>query len=231
MADPVQDFLAREKDALGDIANELGGDGSDVGSLDDLRDASEAVAQNPSSHSPAASGDQPTHENATASHNDFVTVPPYLNAEEEARPRSSASSHASSHQSSKEKGPATPMASAMMESWRANFEANIKERDEQEERKRQELEANAKRELDTWYSNYRSQLAARSTDNRSEGPKDASGKVYNSYSGPKPSVNDTQVWDSVCSMCDLQAKNSKSAHDLTRMRGLLLNLKTPTSAS
>ncbi|VDL98321.1 unnamed protein product [Schistocephalus solidus] len=203
MTDPVQDFLAREKDALGDIANELGGDSSDVGSLDDLRDASE-LARGPSSHSPAASGDQPANDDSHAFQSGFVTVSPHLSAAEESRPRSSASSHASSHQSTKEKVPVTPLASALMESWRANFEANIRERDEREEQKRQELEANAKRELETWYSNYRSQLAARSTDNRSEAPKDASGKVYNSYSGPKPSINDSQVWDSVCSMCDLQ---------------------------
>ncbi|VDN15910.1 unnamed protein product [Dibothriocephalus latus] len=170
MTDPVQEFLAREKDALGDIANELGGDSSDVGSLDDLRE----VARGPSSHSPVASGDQPTHEDSHAFQSDFVSVSPNPNAEEEPRPRSSASSHASSHQSSKEKVPVTPMASALMESWRANFEANIKERDEREEHKRQELEANAKRELEVWYSNYRNQLAARSTDNRSEAPKDAS---------------------------------------------------------
>ena len=63
-------------------------------------------------------------------------------------------------------------------------------------------------ELDTWYAHYREQMALRSADNRSEAPKDASGKAYDGFSGQAPSVRDTAVWESVCNMCDLTVSNS-----------------------
>lgn len=117
---------------------------------------------------------------------------------------------------------------AFMESWKANFESDIKARDEKEAAKRAEWEATAKKELETWYAHYRNQMALRSADNRADAPRDASGKAYDGFSGTAPTVRDTAVWENVCGMCDLTSKNTKSTHDLSRMRGLLLNLKTPS---
>nr|CDS30976.1 clathrin light chain [Hymenolepis microstoma] len=118
---------------------------------------------------------------------------------------------------------------AFMESWKANFEADIKARDEKEAAKRAEWETTAKKELETWYAHYRKQMALRSADNRTDAPRDASGKAYDGFSGTAPTVRDTAVWENVCGMCDLTSKNTRSTHDLSRMRGLLLNLKTPSS--
>ncbi|VDO05233.1 unnamed protein product [Rodentolepis nana] len=122
-----------------------------------------------------------------------------------------------------------PHENAFMESWKANFEADIKARDEKEAAKIAEWETTAKKELEAWYAHYRKQMALRSADNRTEAPRDASGKAYDGFSGTAPTVRDTAVWENVCGMCDLTSKNTKSTHDLSRMRGLLLNLKTPSS--
>ncbi|KAM7533805.1 hypothetical protein Aperf_G00000114262 [Anoplocephala perfoliata] len=215
--DKLSQFLAREKDELGELANDLpvgNEDGFDVcGSEDSKRDSSYVidpegpdVRQNSSSTPSVAELEETTEKNGHK-----------LNG------------------SSANLGTPSPVPpiheNAFMESWKANFEADIKARDEREVVKREELEATAKKELATWYAHYRQQMSLRSADNRAEAPRDASGRAYDGFSGTAPTVRDTAVWESVCKMCDLTSKNPKSTHDLSRMRGLLLNLKTPSGGS
>nr|CDS23669.1 clathrin light chain [Echinococcus granulosus] len=213
--DRVSAFLAREKESLGDLTDELfngTGSSSDLdfsegsrrdGYLVNELEESEVVGA-PDSALPV-----------TAAESTFSTSDQHVNRTSQRKTSSPASVTKAQE-------------SAILESWRVNFEADIKARDEKEAAKRTELEANAKRELETWYSHYRQQMALRSADNRMDAPRDASGKAYDGFSGQAPSVRDTAVWESVCGMCDLTSKHTRSTHDLSRMRGLLLNLKTPS---
>ncbi|VDK41579.1 unnamed protein product [Taenia asiatica] len=215
--DRVSAFLAREKENLGDLRDELfngTGNGSDLDSIDDSRRDSELVIE---PEEPQRIDEPADALPVTGIESTFNTGDQHFNG---------TSQRKTSSQSSVTKG----QESAILESWRANFEADIKARDEKEAAKRVELEANAKKELETWYAHYRQQMALRSADNRADAPRDASGKAYDGFSGQAPSVRDTAVWESVCGMCDLTSKNTRSTHDLSRMRGLLLNLKTPSSA-
>ncbi|VDL60709.1 unnamed protein product [Hymenolepis diminuta] len=222
----VSEFLARERDDLGDLAGDIpggNGGGSDLDE-DSKRDNSYVIEPEETEH-----------------HRSSTSAPSMAESEE------AAEKNVNGRDESKTSSPIqSTHESAYMESWKANFEADIKARDEKEALKKAELEATAKKacftlilfihyfysphqELETWYAHYRKQMALRSADNRAEAPRDASGKAYEGFSGTAPTVRDTAVWESVCGMCDLTSKNTKSTHDLSRMRSLLLNLKTSSS--
>ncbi|VDD75889.1 unnamed protein product [Mesocestoides corti] len=186
--DPVAAFLANEKAELGDITDELyngAGTGSDVGSTGNLGEDDFSEIEAPEvPNIPEVVTSEAVH-SVTTNSNNFNS----LNGTQ-------------SRKSSTMSVPAK-QESPILESWRANFDADIKSRDEREEKRLAELEANAKKELETWYAHYRQQQATKLADNRAEAPKDLSGKAYSGYSGPTPSVGDTAVWESVCGMCDL----------------------------
>ncbi|EUB58299.1 clathrin light chain [Echinococcus granulosus] len=200
--DRVSAFLAREKESLGDLTDELfngTGSSSDLdfsegsrrdGYLVNELEESEVVGA-PDSALPV-----------TAAESTFSTSDQHVNRTSQRKTSSPASVTKAQE-------------SAILESWRVNFEADIKARDEKEAAKRTELEANAKRELETWYSHYRQQMALRSADNRMDAPRDASGKAYDGFSGQAPSVRDTAVWESVCGMCDLTASLTNSQRQST----------------
>ncbi|KAL5102906.1 Clathrin light chain A [Taenia crassiceps] len=213
----VSAFLAREKKRLDNLTDELfnaAGIDSDLDSLEDPKRDGDLVIEPEESQ---RIGEFADGFPVTATEPTFNTSDQHINGTPQRK---------TSSQSSVTKG----QESAILESWRVNFEEDIKARDEREAAKRTELEANAKKELETWYAHYRQQMALRSADNRADAPRDASGKAYDGFSGQAPTVRDTAVWESVCGMCDLTSKNTRSTHDLSRMRGLLLNLKTPSSA-
>ncbi|KAM3178731.1 hypothetical protein ACTXT7_001997 [Hymenolepis weldensis] len=207
----VSEFLARERDDLGDLAGDIpggNGGGSDLDE-DSKRDNSYVIEPEEAEH-----------------HRSSTSAPSMAESEE------AAEKNVDGRDESKTSSPTqSTHESAYMESWKANFEADIKARDEKEASKKAELEATAKKafcllvgskckhclvylgelsgadtlpkELETWYAHYRKQMALRSADNRAEAPRDASGKAYEGFSGTAPTVRDTAVWESVCGMCDL----------------------------
>ncbi|VUZ41752.1 unnamed protein product [Hymenolepis diminuta] len=199
----VSEFLARERDDLGDLAGDIpggNGGGSDLDE-DSKRDNSYVIEPEETEH-----------------HRSSTSAPSMAESEE------AAEKNVNGRDESKTSSPIqSTHESAYMESWKANFEADIKARDEKEALKKAELEATAKKASNELFRSWRH------ADNRAEAPRDASGKAYEGFSGTAPTVRDTAVWESVCGMCDLTSKNTKSTHDLSRMRSLLLNLKTSSS--
>lgn len=240
-ADPVADFLAREQAELGDLDADLKlkEGGSDVDSLEDLRPAT----QEPSKEAPADAAPvedcssvledsvEPDSNNFAAFESTSTTETINTNEAPNLPTGDDVCSNTSSTSEVHVKHTIPVQDSELMSSWKDDFLEAIQRKDEAEAVRQTELEAEAKRELQTWYNNYRDQLSAKAVTNRSAPLTDESGAEYGKYSGPKPSADDTETWERVCGMCDMQEKNIKLTKDTSRMRRILLNLKSQTYAA
>ncbi|XP_023339165.1 clathrin light chain A isoform X7 [Eurytemora carolleeae] len=100
--------------------------------------------------------------------------------------------------------------------WKIEQEEKLKLKDENEEKKRKELKEQAKQELNDWYKHYEEQLQKTKENNRSAEETFVS------------EINDIQPgteWERVAKQCDFSAKNTRNTKDVSRMRGILLQLK------
>ncbi|KAA0187822.1 Clathrin light chain [Fasciolopsis buskii] len=108
------------------------------------------------------------------------------------------------------------------ESWREAFNQRIAQKDAEEQKMVAELKEAGQKELENWYKHYQNQLNTRARELREGGAHALMENGDNS--GQRPTVEDREVWEKICNMCDFQAKQ-KSVPDMTRMRSILLSLK------
>jgi len=93
------------------------------------------------------------------------------------------------------------------------------EKDRLEEQSLLELKEQAKKELEDWYKRYNSELEKTKETNRA-----AQEDLVNEVS----QMNDIEPgteWDRVAKHCDFNSKTAKNTKDVSRMRGILLQLK------
>jgi len=100
--------------------------------------------------------------------------------------------------------------------WKAEQEVRLREKDQNEEKNKEELKKQAKKELEDWYKRYEEQLQKTKDTNRNEEET-----VVAEVNSIKPGTE----WERVAKQCDFSAKNTRNTKDVSRMRGLLLQLK------
>jgi len=100
--------------------------------------------------------------------------------------------------------------------WREEQKARLEAKDKEEETKKQELKEIAKKELDDWYKHYDEQLQKSKENNR------AAEEAFVSERDEKVTG---QAWEKVTRLCEFNPKNSKTSKDVSRFRGILLQLK------
>jgi len=100
--------------------------------------------------------------------------------------------------------------------WREEQAARLETKDSEEESKKTELQEAAKKELDDWYKHYAEQLSKEKENNR------AGEEAFVKERDEKVTG---QAWEKVSKLCEFNPKGSKTTKDVSRMRGILLQLK------
>ncbi|CAL8070551.1 unnamed protein product [Calicophoron daubneyi] len=229
--DPVSDFLSREQEALGELGNEINltrpsgaSEGDDPVPLIHnehqenggfiLLD-SDAKPANSSTESPTSSPAPPeiksSGESPIPREGNITGIFMNLNGSLNTSQRSLDHSEEKMEEN---------------ESWREKFNERVLKKDEDEKKEMIKLKEDGAKDLENWYKHYRQQMEQRAKALRSKTCCEHNGGAEPCNS--KPTVNDAQVWEKVCNMCDFQAKG-KTGPDMTRMRSLLLSLKPCSS--
>jgi len=199
MADPLSDFLAREQDAFAELEDAAPAPVPVVENdlVDDL-----PPTQNGHSGSLSNGGDSA----ADLSSLDAapVNATPVLNGRG-ASPQSIGSSYQMRMEEEPEK----------IKKWRENQQRLVTEKDAAEEKKKEELREQAKKELEQWHAQRQKQLELRKKENR-EREKEISKEV-------SPAKDDASSWEKIAKMIDSGSKASKNApKDNSRMKSLIL---------
>jgi len=100
--------------------------------------------------------------------------------------------------------------------WREEQEMRLKEKDEAEKVKMDELREQAKKELDDWYKHYEEQLNKTKITNR-ESEKEFVAEINDISPGSE--------WERVNKLVDFNTKANKNTKDMSRMRSIMLQLK------
>uniref|UniRef100_A0A915AQI4 Clathrin light chain n=1 Tax=Parascaris univalens TaxID=6257 RepID=A0A915AQI4_PARUN len=101
--------------------------------------------------------------------------------------------------------------------WREEQKIILQKKDEAEERKKEEMRAAAKKELDEWYAQRAEQLRKTKAANR---------KLEQELLAERDSTEGGAEWDRIAKLCEFNTKNSKNTADVSRLRSLLLQLKS-----
>lgn len=100
--------------------------------------------------------------------------------------------------------------------WREEKAASLRKQEEDQVENHQQWTERAKKELDDWYNHYNEQLEKTRNENKS-----AQEQFIEEMTDTKPG----NEWEKVARFCDFNPKNSKNTKDVSRMRGMLLQLK------
>ncbi|KAL3985080.1 Clathrin light chain family protein [Acanthocheilonema viteae] len=101
--------------------------------------------------------------------------------------------------------------------WREEQKIMLEKKDKNEEKKKEEMRAAGKKELEEWYAQRAERLAKTRAANR---------KAEEDFISDRESLKDGAEWERIAKLCEFSAKNSKTSSDLSRLRTLLLKLKT-----
>ncbi|TPP67705.1 Clathrin light chain [Fasciola gigantica] len=211
--DPVTDFLTREQEALGDLRSEIHlNDQSvpDVFASEHVETADNGgfVFLNGVSNQDRVSSPQPFITNE-AEHSPTCIDSQFQNGLSELNDNTNSVFHTTVESN---------------ESWREAFNQRIAQKDADEQKLVEELKKTGQKELENWYKHYQNQLHTRARELREGGAQPNAENGDTISSGQRPTVEDKEVWEKICNMCDFQTKQ-KSAPDMTRMRSILLSLK------
>uniref|UniRef100_A0A915PYD7 Clathrin light chain n=1 Tax=Setaria digitata TaxID=48799 RepID=A0A915PYD7_9BILA len=89
--------------------------------------------------------------------------------------------------------------------------------DKNEEKKKEEMRAAGKKELEDWYAQRAEKLEKTRIANR---------KAEEDFISVRESLKDVDEWERIAKLCEFSTKNSKTSSDLSRLKTLLLKLKT-----
>ncbi|CAG9534796.1 unnamed protein product [Cercopithifilaria johnstoni] len=101
--------------------------------------------------------------------------------------------------------------------WREEQKIMLEMKDKNEEKKKEEMRAAGKKELEEWYARRAERLAKTRIANR---------KAEEDFISDRESLKDGAEWERIAKLCEFSAKNSKTSSDLSRLSTLLLKLKT-----
>ncbi|CAG0884135.1 unnamed protein product [Cyprideis torosa] len=194
--DPAADFLKREQDELGGLADEVVSAGGGLGA---------AAA----STSDAAPSDDDFG---------FLEAPP-TTSEVKQEPSSTNNSAMRSTPS-----PALVKEEAeKIVKWREEQKIRLMEKDEEEKREIEVLRNEAKRALTEWQRNHDEQIAkTRKANLEAEEDHEATAASVGTENG---SGESGQLWERISKLCEFNPKNARGTKDTSRMRGIILQLK------
>jgi len=109
--------------------------------------------------------------------------------------------------------PSTP---EKIRKWREDQKELLEKKDIEEDRKKQELRAQAQHELEEWY-----QLQEDTTKKSKKGNRDAEREFVQQRDSDKPG----EEWERVARLCDFNPKSAKGTKDVSRLRSIILQLK------
>lgn len=101
--------------------------------------------------------------------------------------------------------------------WREEQAIRLEQKDAEEEEKKTELRANAKKELEEWYARYHEQIEKSKLANRN-----AEKEWVCERDSPAPKG---QEWEAIAKLCDFNPKAARNSKDVSRMRSIILQLK------
>ncbi|XP_033726584.1 clathrin light chain A-like isoform X5 [Pecten maximus] len=104
--------------------------------------------------------------------------------------------------------------------WREEQVLKLEAKDKEEEKKQEEMRDGAKKELDDWYKHNQEQLEKTKENNR-RGNMAAEEAFVKDRDETQPGGE----WEKICRLCEFNPKNSKNTKDVSRLRGILLQLK------
>ena len=100
--------------------------------------------------------------------------------------------------------------------WREEQVLKLEAKDKEEEKKQQEMRDAAKKDLDDWYKHNQEQL---------EKPKENNRAAEEALVRDRDETQPGGEWEKICRLCEFNPKNSKNTKDVSRLRGILLQLK------
>lgn len=105
--------------------------------------------------------------------------------------------------------------------WREEQLTRLELKDKQEIEANDALRESAKKELESWYNHYNDSKDKTKTLNRNSDQEMSTADTNGASS-------DDTIWESISKLCDFgaQAKAPKNARDTTRMRSILLQMKS-----
>lgn len=101
--------------------------------------------------------------------------------------------------------------------WREEQAKRLEQKDAEEEEKKAELRATAKKELEEWYARYHEQIEKAKLANRN-----AEKEWVHERDSPAPKG---QEWEAIAKLCDFNPKAARNSKDVSRMRSIILQLK------
>jgi len=203
--DPAAEFLAREQDELAGLedenfvsgTNHVGG-GVENGEFEDLGAVDEVGVgwQN--------------DDDIYGNENDFHPDSMHMNGMDEAE----------------QLPPVKPVVKEEPEKikkWREEHKLRLEQKDIEEEKKKDELRASAKHELEEWYRHHLEQVEKTQLQNRN---------AEKEHVMERDAQVAGQEWERIARLCDFNPKTSKTTKDVSRMRSIILQLKqNPPSAA
>lgn len=123
--------------------------------------------------------------------------------------------------------PVTKEVPEKLKKWREQQAVMLEEKDIREQENAEKLKIDAAKELEDWYSTYRSSKEKTKTMNRNAEKESASADTNGT------TYTDDTIWEKISSLCDFgaQAKAPKNARDTSRMRSIFLQLKSSPPAA
>jgi len=105
---------------------------------------------------------------------------------------------------------------AKIQKWRELQKERLEKKDQHEENEKKKLREQAKRDLDEWYKNRNEHLEKTMKRNRA---------LEQDQANERDSTQPGQEWDRVTRLCDFNSKSGRGTKDLSRLRGILLQMK------
>lgn len=100
--------------------------------------------------------------------------------------------------------------------WREEFKERIRCKDETEVTRQAEMREAAAKQLQDWYRHHNDQMVKTRSNNR---------EAEVAYVEERDDTAAGAEWERVCRLCEFNPKHSKHMKDVSRMRGIILNLK------
>jgi len=92
----------------------------------------------------------------------------------------------------------------------------LEEKDREEEKKKDELREQAKKELEDWYKHHEEAIAKTKSSNRN---------AEKQFVAETDEIEPGTEWERIAKLCDFNPKSAKSSRDVSRLRSIILQLK------
>ncbi|KAG4071856.1 hypothetical protein HA402_006017 [Bradysia odoriphaga] len=101
--------------------------------------------------------------------------------------------------------------------WREEQKTRLEQKDLEEEKKKEELKEQARKELEDWYKHHEEAIAKTKSANRN---------AEKQFVAELPDeIEPGTEWERIAKLCDFNPKSAKSSRDVSRLRSIILQLK------